>query len=269
MRTKAIGATLALALLITACGTDAGGPQLPEDKDTPVLRVTSEGGFAPVEFILGQGPRYTLMADGRLIHEGPVIAIYPGPLLPNYLVTQISDDQMKRVLELVDKIGLPEMDDEVDDTFASIVADANTEVVRYWDAEGVEHSYSVYALGLEPSDNPATQAFSELLVELDRVAASGEPEPFEGERVRVVAGIGFIDAEFEDVRDWALEDTNLDAWVTYPNDWKCQVYGPGVLEVFEDASQATQWVNPDPASDQTLKLVARPLHPGEPDCHNQ
>ncbi len=135
MRRRTLGFLMATTLGLSACGAATGGAELPADPDAPVIQVRTEGGFVPVEWILGQGPRYTLLADGRMISEGPVIAIYPEPLLPNYLVGEINPAQMSSVLELVDKIGLPDMDDEVDDTLSSFIADASTEVVTYWDPD--------------------------------------------------------------------------------------------------------------------------------------
>ncbi len=268
MRRKSLALLAMAALSLSACGGGGDpGTELPTDPDAPVIQVRSEGGFLPIELVLGRGPRYTLLADGRLIHEGPVIAIYPGPLLPNYLVSQINEDQMNTVLELVDEIGLPEMEDQIDDTAARLVADATTEVVTYWDSEG-EHSYSVYALGIEPdSSNPSTDAFTELLVVLDQLAAQGNAAPYEPERVQVIAGLGFADPEFANVRDWPLDNTDFSDWETLPNEWVCTTYGPDVLDTFADANQTTQWTHPDPMMDApALTLLVRPLHPGEPDC---
>jgi hypothetical protein len=269
MRGKTLGLLTAVALAVSACGGGGGsGAELPANPDTPVVQVRSEGGFLPVEVSLGRGPRYTLLADGRLIHEGPVIATYPGPLLPNYLVSQINEDQMNTVLELVDKIGLPGMEDEIDDSAASYIADASTEVVTYWDTDG-EYRFSVYALGIEPdSSNPSTAAFTELLVVLDQLAAE-ESIPYEPERVRVIAGFGFVNPDFADVRDWPLDNTDFSDWETLPNGWMCTTYGHEVLDTFADANQSTQWTHPDPMMDApAFTLLVRPLHSGEPDCPN-
>lgn len=268
MRRKSLALLAMAALSLSACGGGEGpGTELPTDPDAPVIQVRSEGGFLPMELVLGRGPRYTLVADGRLIHQGPVIAIYPGPLLPNYLVSQINEDQMNTVLELVDEIGLPEMENQIDDTAARFVADATTEVVSYWDSEG-EHSYSVYALGIEPdSSNPSTDAFTELLVVLDQLAAQGSAVAYQPERVQVIAGVGFADPEFADVRGWPLDNTDFSDWETLPNEWVCTTYGPEVLDIFADANQTTQWTHPDPMMDTpALTLLVRPLHPGESDC---
>lgn len=263
MRLRTIGLLTAAAVTLAACGsnTDLG---LPEDPGAPVLQVRSEGGFAPVEFVLGRGPTYTLLADGSLIHTGPVAAIFPGPLLPNYLVTQISDDQMSAVLALVEEIGLPGIDDEIDDSANRFVADATTEVVTFWDNAG-EHRYSVYALGIDPNPpNAANKAFLDLIAELDQLAASGVAVAYEGERVQVIAGEGGL-MDQNDQRDWPFDATDFSDWTTLPNGWWCNIYDADVLDSFADATQTTQWAHP--ADDgSTLTLLVRPLHPGESDC---
>jgi hypothetical protein len=83
--------------------------------------------------------------------------------------------------------------------------------------------------------------------------------------MRIIAGEGFVDPEFEDIRAWPLEDTDLSEWLTLPNDWLCTaVDGPGPDD-FEQATQATTWEHPDGTS-EPLTLLVRPLLPGEPDC---
>lgn len=257
-----------VALALSACGIgDDAGVDLPEDPDAPLIQITSEGGFAPVDMVLGRGPRYTLLSDGRLIYEGPTIAIFPGPLVPNYQMARIDDGQMQMVLDLIDRMGLPDVDRAVDDSAASRVADATTEVITYWDANG-EHTYAVYALGidLDQTPEPATQAFAEML-DLMGELVSGESATYEPDRVRIVAGPGSINEEFEDVRPWPLQNEDLSTWDPLPNEWRCQIFEPGILDEFMDASQVTVWESPDPAVFASpIKLLVRPLHPGEPDC---
>ena len=256
----------AAAMTLSACGVAGSETEIPSDPDAPVLQVRSEGGFAPVEYVLSRGPTYTLLADGRLIHEGPVAAIYPGPLLPNYLVTRVNADQMNSVLDLVNRIGLPDMDHEIDDSGNTRVADATTEVVTYWDSDG-EHSYSVYALGIADHSAAATKAFSELLVVLDQLVFQGDPQPFVSERVRVLAGVGFVDPEFEDIRAWPLDETDFSDWEEIGVGFMCKVHGPEIIEIFADATGATQWTHPNPTMDAPpFTLLVRSLHPGEPDC---
>ena len=266
MRLRSLGFVVVLSLLAAACGMDSGAG-LPDKTEDPLVQIRSEGGFAPVEMVLGRGPTYTLLANGQLIYEGPVIAIYPGPLLPNYQVVEVPDDQIRAVLDLVDEIGLPDFEEERDDSANQFVADATTEVVTYWDENGT-HSYSVYALGIEPDPSDSrNKAFLDLIELMGELAASGEAIPYVGDRVQVIAGVGFADPEFSDVREWPLENTDFSEWVVLPNEWMCNMDSPDILPTFEDATQNTQWMHPDPMMDAPpFMLLVRPLHPGEPDC---
>lgn len=264
MRTKSLGLLAILALVLAACGGGGDGDSVAVGPDEALLQISSEGGFVPVEVALGNGPRYTLLGDGRLIFSGAQTLEYPGRLLPPYFVAQLDDNQMNAILAMVEDIGLPDIEDETDDSAADFVADASTEVIRYWDETG-EHRLAVYALGIEQDPTERNAAFLELIETLDAFTAQVDAQPYEAERVRIVAGPGQADLEFEDVRPWPLEDTDLGQWQSLPNGWQCQVFGPEVLDTFETATQATTWENPGGSSD-SIKLLVRPLHPGEPDC---
>lgn len=264
---RSTSALLVILLLVAACGGGDTGGEGDNDPDRPVLQIHWEGGFAPLESIYGRGPIYTLLGDGRLIYEGPVIAIYPGPLLPNYQVTRLDLDQVGEILDLVEEIGLPRMTEEVDDSASAQVADATTEVLTYWDESGV-HRYAVYALGLgRESSNPATAAAAELFEVVGRHAHSGESVEYAGDRVRIIAGVSQLDPEpgFEDVRPWPLDGEDPSTWQELDLGFSCKVLGPEVLDTFADATQVTRWDLPTrPGSDYVL--LVRPLHPGEPDC---
>lgn len=234
------------------------------DSDEPVLQIVSEGGFAPVELLLGAGPLYTVLGDGSLIHQGFQTLEYPGRMIPPYLVAQLDDEQMDEILAIVDRIGLPEVDDEIDDSAMDMVADATTEVVVYWDGEG-EHRLAVYALGIEETPSDRNSAFLELNSTLNGFLAEAPAEPYQAERARVITGPGAPEPGFEDLREWPLEDTDLSTWTELANGWQCMAVDGSVLATFDDATTATTWEHPDGSSEQ-LKLLVRPLHPGEPDC---
>jgi hypothetical protein len=256
-----------LALLLVSCGgdsTDDPGP------DGALFRIDSEGGFAPIDWILRRGPLYTLTSDGRLISEGPVPAIFPGPLVTPYWVTQLTDGEMRQIREMIDGMGLAEMVEESDDSNADFIADATTEVITYWDADGT-HRYSVYALGLEgdrqPS-RPATRVFAELRIVLDTIAFSGRAQtPYQPDQIRVIAGEGMIDPEFTDIRDWPFPDTDLGDFDRVDDTWWCLAFDASALGPFIDATQATMWRNPVPGEHPAeIQLLVRALHPGEDDC---
>jgi len=265
MRTKSLGVMALVATLLAACGGgDEGGAT--RDPDDVVLQITSEGGFVPVEVALNNGPRYTVFGDGRLVYQGAQIMIFPGPLVPSYMVARLSESQLDAVLAMVENIGLPDIEDETDDSAMNIVADASTEVVTYWDENG-EHRLGVYALGLEESPSARNEAFLELISTFDRFTGEAEAEPYAPERVRVLAGAGFVDPEFADTRPWPLEDTDFSDWSALDIGWQCTTLDGEVPAAFSDATQSTTWEPPAASADhEPLMLLVRPLLPGESDC---
>ncbi|HSM45014.1 MAG TPA: hypothetical protein VK969_08360 [Acidimicrobiia bacterium] len=263
MRRTSLGALVMSGVVLAACGGgDGGGAGV--EADEPLIQITSEGGFVPVEFALSNGPRYTVLGDGRLIFQGFQTLEYPGRLVAPTMVATLSDSQLNALLAIVEDIGLSEIDDERDNEAMDMVADASTEVITYWDVTG-EHRLAVYALGIEDSPSERNAAFLELIETLDRFTAEAPAEPYEAERVRVVAGEGFIDPEFEDVRPWPLEGSDPATWEELANGWHCTTIDGPTPEVFEEATQATTWEHPDGAS-EPMTLLVRPLHPGEADC---
>ncbi len=281
MRSKSktiFGLLFVVALLISACGSGEvlGPPDTTPDSTPetppgdPLLQVHSEGGFVPVEWNLGNGPTFTVTKGGTFVFPGVTTLEYPGRLVPSYFAGQLDDDQMARVNELLTAMGIAEIDNEHDDSVDN-VADASTEVIQFWDENGV-HRYSVYALG--STDAPAsetTAAFADLLGYLHELSTTVEGTEFQPERVRVVAGTyqGGFDSEFERVEDWPLEGENPEGWDTFTtvgeDVWTCKAFDGSILDVFADAKQTTIYTHPD-ADGSEIQLLVRPLHPGEEDC---
>ena len=54
-----------------------------------VLLVEHTGGFVTPDTTASRLPLVSVYSDGRVVTEGPVIAIYPGPALPNVQVTPV------------------------------------------------------------------------------------------------------------------------------------------------------------------------------------
>lgn len=268
-----MGLVLAVALFLSACGSGEvlGSPDsTPESSPRdPLIQIHSEGGFVPVEWNLGNGPMFTVTKGGEFVFPGVTTLEYPGRLVPSYFSAQLDEDQLARINELLTVMGIAAIDDEHDDSVDN-VADASTEVIRFWDEDGV-HKYSVYALGI--TDNPAsdtTAAFADLVDYLHELSGTVEGGEYQPERVRVVAGPyqGGFDAEFERIEEWPLEGENPDDWDTFTtvgeDEWTCKAFDTSTLEVFADARQTTIYTHPEDGSQ--VQLLVRPLHPGEEDC---
>ncbi len=179
---------------------------LPAAEDV-VLVVEDVGGFVPIEFALGRGPRYVLTGDGRLIFQGPMIEIFPQPLWPNYQVRQLTDDELDLVMDAILVTGIDQITDEVDDNSANIIADASTTVITYYDDQG-PHRFEVYALDIGEGQSEQVQRLAGLVRVLDGVAtAEGEVTELEPERVRVIAQEAEPTGdEFEQVVDFPIDE---------------------------------------------------------------
>ncbi|HZD18932.1 MAG TPA: hypothetical protein VE669_12395, partial [Actinomycetota bacterium] len=105
-------------------------------------------GFVPVDHNLQAIPGLSLYGDGRLIVQGPVIEIYPGPAVPNLQVTRISEEGVQAILGAARRAGLMDGDASYD---YPCIADAGT--TRFTvTAEGRTSVVQAYALGLEGGD---------------------------------------------------------------------------------------------------------------------
>ncbi|HKE75977.1 MAG TPA: hypothetical protein VKB57_20335 [Acidimicrobiales bacterium] len=105
--------SVALAVALgAACGADPGpaahgpgrpGPDRAAPAAAPVVEVRREGGSVDTPVVL---PDVLVMADGRLLSEGAVPAIYPGPLLPSVLEQRIGATGVERIVERARRAGL-------------------------------------------------------------------------------------------------------------------------------------------------------------------
>lgn len=259
---------LALALVLAACGSGEPGTMPSDyDPDDVVLTISEEGGFAPVEMILGRHPRYVLQADGRLYMPGAVPAIYPGPMLTPVFVARIDDAAIAEILGAVRDAGLDEIDGRVDDTTAADhVADATTTVITYFDGE-TEHTLSVYALGIALESSELADGASAIVDAVDRAAADLTAIAYQPTRVEIRTGesMALPDPEFRSTKPWPLQ-TAPDEMSAGEYGWRCVVVeGPpatDLLEIFGEATQATVWEH----DGTEYPLIARGLLPGDPGC---
>lgn len=260
---------LVLGLAVSACGAGEPGT-MPTDyqPDDVVLTISEEGGFAPVEMLLGRHPRYVLQADGRLYSPGAVPAIYPGPMLTPIFVGTVDDATMQEIFRLIDDAGLPEIDGRLDeDEATNNVADATTTVITYFDGE-TEHTLAVYALGFARETSDQAKAAADLVEAVDQANGSlTDATEYRPTKVEIRTGdrMGLPDAEFRSTEPWPLAVAPGDMPES-AHGWRCVVVeGPpatDLLEIFGDANQATVWEH----EGVEYPLIARGLFPGEAGC---
>lgn len=273
---RIITIALALAIVSAACGGDAddasttsttsapGTTSAPTDPDQRILEVRYEGGFAPVEFLFSQTPRFTLYGDGRLIFEGPTPAIFPGPLLPNLQVVDIGVDGLNDVLAAVEASGLPAITEEFNNDAANFVADAANTVITYTDDNG-DHLYDVYALGIT-DDDPQLTSLMRIVNVLDQLSTTApDAGEYTVDRMQVIVGPAFSDGVDATIEPWPLAIAPADV-PDFVVDLKCTVIdgeeAASVLPIFQAANQSTFFED----GGTEYRLTVRPLLAGEAGC---
>ncbi|HKY49030.1 MAG TPA: hypothetical protein VJQ79_13720 [Acidimicrobiia bacterium] len=268
MRKILIGLTVA-TLVLTACGEPglAETLKLADDPASVLLIVKDEGGFVPIEFIVGQGPRMVLLRDGTLIVSGPQIEIFPQPLLPNYQAIQLGEEDMLFVLEELDALGFTEIEDEINNEAANMVADASTTVTTFYNQDGA-HTFSVYALGIgaQVSDG-RVPILANLIEQLAQMGFSQPGAAYEWEGLEVLAGVpqAPVEPDFVNVQPWPL-DVAFDEMTDIGFGWRCASYEGAeartLLGLFAGANQVTTW--DDGETEYSIKV--RPLFPEQEPC---
>jgi hypothetical protein len=268
-----------LVVVATACGrlgddAGSGGIAYPTGADDVVLQVSVGGGFVMPTYALTAFPSFSLYGDGRLITVGPQIEIYPGPALPSLWQQTLTPEAVAALLEEARAAGV--FDDLVLDDFCGVADVGTTTIVAV--ADGVRHTSSVYALGMDTAmcqDDVAARerltAFVNRLGDLSWLPAGsvGDPEPYAFDAIAILAepyGEGDPTLPQQEVA-WPL--------ATFPGAFAEIGDGLGLRcgtvtrddlatlrPLLEQANQLTPWT----ADGETFRLTLRPLLPDEPDC---
>lgn len=233
--------------------TPTPGFEHPTDADEVVVEIAHEGGFLPVDAAFGQLPVLLVSGDARQFVLGPQIEIYPQPLLPNVLVSDIGETGIQDLLHLAAEHGLLTVREyERNDQ----IADAPDTVVRIW-ANGETYEHRAYALGFdttETGDRAELQAFVEAATaELTMDEAVFEPENYLIRATPIDDTSGY---ETEPTLvDWPVESSFLLAGAS-----DCaEVPAGSVHDLFADANQLTFFVQ----NDVTYQVTVKPQLPGD------
>ena len=185
----------ALLLGLVACAERGGaarpGGPAPTSSETAateglVLRVEHTGGFLTPSVLHSRLPIVSVYADGRVISEGPVAAIYPGPALPNLQVREIGRDEVQNLVDRALAAGVAETSDlgtppvaDAPSTRFTVVTTAETyvrEAYALWERPG--------GSGLTAEQKEARQRLTDLLGSLTDHGA--DTESYEPEAVAAV-----------------------------------------------------------------------------------
>jgi len=223
--TRSIAALAAVLVTLAACAAGGGRVATPTPSDGPppaspgttrtpgpsaaiahlsgatdlVLRIDTGGGLVPVGYFLTHLPAVSVYGDGRVITQGPQIEIYPGPALPNLLVSRVSEAGLQAILGAARDAGL--LGPDASYPYPGIMdAPTTTFVVG---ADGATHTTSAYALGIgqdavgitpqEAAARARLAAFSGQLSDLpgwlgSDVVAAEAPFAFDAIRMLVTPG---------------------------------------------------------------------------------
>jgi hypothetical protein len=280
-------ASLALLTVVSGCaqpGPGGGGPgpsPAPGPRtygpDEVVLRVEYVGGFVPYESLVTRLPIISVYGDGRVITEGPVIAIYPSPALPNVLVRTIS---MAGVDALVTRalahgvgretdLGQPPVADAPSTRF-TVLTDAGPQVTEVNALGFGDEDY-----GLTADQRSARRALRELaedLADLPKTLgpdASKEQEPYQPKAVAAVSrewtDPGSTDIPAQPERVWPGPTLPGDPVGNLPGLSCVTVTGADVATVLDAASTANV-LTPWTSGGHRWIVGFRPLLPEESSC---
>jgi hypothetical protein len=269
----------AVLLGLTACGQGGGTGAaaattsvVPAAAEGLVLRVEYSGGFIAPSALAGRLPLVSVYADGRVVSEGPVAAIHPGPALPDLQVQRI---QAGAVQDLVNQamaagvaetsdLGTPRVADATSTRFTVVTASATyvREAYALWESPG-EGS------GLTAEQEAARAKLSDLLSALTGGAVAGaESHAYAPAAVAALASPWIDRGDGLDQPEAAWPGPALPGepmggpmalgCVTATGD-----QAQSLLEAARSANAATPWVTADGTR---WSVTFRPLLPDETGC---
>lgn len=265
-------AGLACGVLLAGCG--GGTIAHPDAREALIVQVSTGGGLVPVEVNLTQIPEFSLYGDGRVIVTGPVMAIYPGPALPNLQTTVISEKAVQALLEAAQATRLF---DPAFDWGSLPIADAATTTVVI-SAKGGIYRSEIYALGmneaagLSAEQEKARAVVAGFLAKLtDLTAFEAEPLTWQPYSYTALAAYSTpVDPGSTDTTDvqpnrvaWPLGDLATLGEAVAPEGYRRVVVTGEELKVLQallpQATQITRWES----GGREYRVLLRPLLPDE------
>jgi hypothetical protein len=257
-----------------------GGVDHPSGARDLVLRYETTGGFVPREWLLSSYPTISVYGDGTVITQGPQIAIYPGPALPNLLATRITETGLQRLLALAADAGLLGADAQFD---AIGIADAGTAQFTVV-AGGTRHTISAYALsesqdlGLAPAVAAQRVRLRAFVSRLGDLHASLGPEQvgaeasyrFSAVRLYVQPAVPPDDGLVQPVIAWPLAAPlatfGESAQPGTGSDLRCGVVSGADLDMLRPQLMKANQLTPWRSGGRNFSVTMRVLLPDESGC---
>jgi len=281
-------ALLAIAAIAVACVGSAGaaGPTpspKPVDRDKVIFRVSWEGGFVTPETLLARLPAIVVYADGRVITQGPVPMIYPGPFMPNLQERTLSPEALDRLVALAREQNLLK---DVRYDFPGIADAADT--VLEINLDGKSYRLTAYALaeaGMEgeiapaveppPADKAGRNAmreFIDALLAIPETDYVDQPHAYVFEALRLyVKPAEIVDnSEFPGEQPpiaWPFDDlATAGTVIDNPSVDRCLVVHGDDLATVLPLLQGANQLSVFESEGALYSLIPRPLYPGETGC---
>jgi hypothetical protein len=267
---------LVLAAALPAAPAASAAIVHPRSATAVVIRVTTGGGFVPLQVNLRALPSFTLYGDGTVVVPGAVTQIFPGPAITPLVRSRLSERQVQALLVRAQAARLlARRTIAYGDMGTMGVSDMPTTTLVV-NAGGRHVQRSAYALGatpgggrLSPAQASARLALSHFIAQLPHGLASEVLLPH---AIAVYAGPfqGPRQAGAARVR-WPLA-SNLATAGTRPQSgagYRCiTVRGAAVkrlLATLRKANEQSQWAA-RAGDSRSFQVIARPLLPDQRDC---
>jgi hypothetical protein len=242
--------------------------------DDVVLRVEYVDGFVPIQHVATRLPLISVYGDGRVITEGPMIAIFPSPAMPNVLVRTIEAVAVNQLVQLAIEAGVGSGVDygqppiaDAPSTRVTVLTDQG-ELVSQANALGMDNH------GVTEAQAQARRQLQGLVDKLTDLPAllgadAGEEQPYEPTALAAVTW-PWVDPGSDDLPAqpeiaWPGPALPGDALTNYADLHCLAVSGadlPAVLEAAASANVLTPWVS----EGQRWSIGFRPLLPEESSC---
>jgi hypothetical protein len=254
----------------TASPSPSATPSGVPNASQVVVRIEQLGGFLAPQATLQMYPSVAVYADGRVITQGPQIDLYPGPALPNLLVTHITQHGLDQILQWAQDAGLT----GEDRFLGRPMPDAGNIVFTVVTADGVRHTTTVADLTGSDAEITAVRRFQDVMLNLRSWLAddiASDETPYVYDRLRVISSPAdpntLPDPGLATTRDWPLAPIDtLGQPMTIGEGFRCAVIAGDdlatLLPAAQEANQLTLWQS----GDQLYQLILHPLLPDDEDC---